>query len=179
MKNTSISLGNYFDQFVQTQVSAGRYKNVSEVIRAGLRLLENEESKVIALRNAIQKGIDSGIAHDFDPDKHLQELKARKKTMAKYELTNEAVVDLSNIWDYTFDNWSEKQDDRYFKMLLDTCQDIADNPELGKNNDGITSDLFGLKYNCHIIFYRKLIDKPIEITRILHERMDLKNRITE
>jgi antitoxin ParD1/3/4 len=49
MKNTSVSLGNYFDQFVQTQVSAGRYKNVSEVIRAGLRLLENEESKLIAL----------------------------------------------------------------------------------------------------------------------------------
>ncbi|MDA3867730.1 MAG: type II toxin-antitoxin system ParD family antitoxin [Salinivirgaceae bacterium] len=48
MKNTSISLGNYFDQFVQEQVAAGRYKNVSEVIRAGLRLLENEESKVIA-----------------------------------------------------------------------------------------------------------------------------------
>jgi antitoxin ParD1/3/4 len=62
-----------------SQVSAGRYKNVSEVIRAGLRLLENEESKVIALRNAIQEGIDSGIAHDFDPKKHLQELKARHK----------------------------------------------------------------------------------------------------
>ena len=79
MKNTSVSLGNYFDQFVRTQVSAGRYKNVSEVIRAGLRLLENEESKVIALRNAIQEGIDSGIAHNFDPDKHLQELKAKRK----------------------------------------------------------------------------------------------------
>jgi antitoxin ParD1/3/4 len=48
-KNTSISLGNYFDDFVKTQVSEGRYKNVSEVIRAGLRLLENEEIKVIAL----------------------------------------------------------------------------------------------------------------------------------
>ena len=79
MKNTSISLGNYFDQFVQTQVSAGRYKNVSEVIRAGLRLLENEESKVLAIKNAIQEGINSGIAHDFDPDKHLQELKAKRK----------------------------------------------------------------------------------------------------
>lgn len=77
MKNTSISLGNYFDQFVQNQVSTGRYKNVSEVIRAGLRLLENEESKVIALRNAIQEGIDSGIAHDFDPKKNLEELKAK------------------------------------------------------------------------------------------------------
>ena len=79
MKNTSISLGNYFDQFVSSQVSNGRYKNVSEVIRAGLRLLEDEESKVIALRNEIQEGIDSGIAHDFDPAKHLQDLKARRK----------------------------------------------------------------------------------------------------
>lgn len=78
MKNTSISLGNYFDQFVSSQVSAGRYKNVSEVVRAGLRLLEDEESKVIALRNAIQKGIDSGIAHDFNPQKNLENLKARR-----------------------------------------------------------------------------------------------------
>ncbi len=78
MKNTSISLGNYFDQFVQTQVSEGRYKNVSEVIRAGLRLLENEENKVIALKNAIQEGIDSGIAHSFDPVKNLEQLKARR-----------------------------------------------------------------------------------------------------
>lgn len=79
MKNTSISLGDYFDQFIKGQISAGRYKNVSEVIRAGLRLLEDEESKAFALRNAIQEGIDSGIAHDFDPNKNLRELKARKK----------------------------------------------------------------------------------------------------
>ena len=71
-----MSLGNYFDQFVQGQVKEGRYKSVSEVIRAGLRLLENEESKVIALKNAIQEGIDSGIAHNFDSKKHLQSLKA-------------------------------------------------------------------------------------------------------
>lgn len=79
MKNTSISLGTYFDQFVSSQVSAGRYKNVSEVIRAALRLLEDEESKSIALKAAIHKAIDSGIAHDFDPEKHLQELKAGKR----------------------------------------------------------------------------------------------------
>lgn len=83
MKNTSISLGNHFDQFVSSQVSTGRYKNVSEVIRAGLRLLEDEESKVIALKNAIQKGIDSGIAHDFEPEKHLQQLKALKRRNGK------------------------------------------------------------------------------------------------
>ncbi len=65
MKNTAISLGNYFDEFVSSQVLAGRYKNVSEVIRAGLPLLEDEESKIVVLRNAIQEGIDSRIAHDF------------------------------------------------------------------------------------------------------------------
>lgn len=79
MKNTSISLGNYFDQFVQTQVSVGRYKNVSEVIRAGLRLLENEESKVIALKNAIQEGLNSPRIENFDFDGNLKKLKAEKR----------------------------------------------------------------------------------------------------
>jgi len=77
-KNTSISLGNYFDQFIHNRISEGRFKNVSEVVRAGLRLLEEEENKVKALRNAIEEGIDSGIAHDFDPKKHLESLKANK-----------------------------------------------------------------------------------------------------
>lgn len=79
-KNTSISLGNYFEQFVQSQISAGRYKNVSEVIRAALRLLENEESKVTALKNAIQEGVDSGIAQDFDWEKNLTGLKANRRS---------------------------------------------------------------------------------------------------
>lgn len=79
-KNTSISLGNYFDEFVQSRISQGRFKNVSEVIRAGLRLLEEEENKLIVLKNEIQKGIDSGIAHDFDPEKHLESLKAKKRS---------------------------------------------------------------------------------------------------
>ena len=78
-KNTSISLGEHFDQFVQSRIKEGRFKNVSEVIRAGLRLLEDEENKVTALRNSIQEGIDSGIAHDFDPVKHLESLKAKRR----------------------------------------------------------------------------------------------------
>lgn len=64
-------------------------------------------------------------------------------------------------------------------MLLDSCQDIANKPDLGKNYDGITTDLFGLKVNRHIIFYRNPGDKPIEITRIIQRRMDLKNSIAE
>ena len=99
--------------------------------------------------------------------------------MAEYHLSNKAVEDLNGIWDYTFDNWSEEQADKYYNMLLGFCQDIADNPELGKNYDGIRTGLLGLKANRHIIFYRKIETSPIEIIRILHERMDLKNRIKE
>lgn len=79
MKNTSISLGNHFDQFVSTQVTVGRYQNISEVIRAGLRLLENEESKIIALKNAIHQGLNSPRVEDFDFDEHLSKLKSEKR----------------------------------------------------------------------------------------------------
>ena len=78
-RNTSVSLGNYFDRFVQSRLTSGRFKNASEVIRAGLRLLEEEENKIIALRNAIQEGVESGIALNFNSEVHLKELKAKKK----------------------------------------------------------------------------------------------------
>jgi len=78
-RNTSISIGNYFDNFIQNRISAGRYKNASEVVRAGLRLLEEEENRILALKEAIQEGIESGIAYDFHPESHLDRLKANKK----------------------------------------------------------------------------------------------------
>ena len=77
-RNTSISIGDYFDNFIQNRISAGRFKNASEVVRAGLRLLEAEENRIIALREAIQEGIESGVAIDFDPDSYLERLKAKK-----------------------------------------------------------------------------------------------------
>jgi toxin ParE1/3/4 len=62
-------------------------------------------------------------------------------------------------------------------MLLDNFTEIAENPKIGKNYSGISNHLFGLKAGRHIIFYRKLDDEFVEITRILHEQMDLKNRV--
>lgn len=78
-RNTSVSLGDYFENFVDNSVSEGRFKNASEVIRAGLRLLEEEESKIITLKKAISDGIESGIAENFNPKQHLEILKAKKR----------------------------------------------------------------------------------------------------
>ncbi len=77
--NTSVSLGNYFEEFVENSIAKGRYKNASEMIRAGLRLLEEEENKTIILKKAIKEGLDSGIAHNFDPKEHLAALKTQRK----------------------------------------------------------------------------------------------------
>lgn len=79
-KNTSISLGNHFESFVEEAITKGRYSTTSEVIRAGLRLLEEEESRISMLKAAIQEGIDSGINESFDPEAHLALLKARKRS---------------------------------------------------------------------------------------------------
>ncbi|AFL83450.1 putative addiction module antidote protein, CC2985 family [Belliella baltica DSM 15883] len=76
-RNTSVSLGSYFEDFVDSKISEGRFKNASEVIRAGLRLLEEEEGKIKLLKNAIQEGIESGRVKDFDSDNHLKLLKAK------------------------------------------------------------------------------------------------------
>lgn len=78
-KNTSVSLGNHFESFVDNRVTTGRFKNASEVIRAGLRLLEEEESKIEALKKAIDEGNESGIAKNFIAKKHLETLKANKR----------------------------------------------------------------------------------------------------
>jgi toxin ParE1/3/4 len=99
--------------------------------------------------------------------------------VSEYKLTNQAVADLSKIWEYTFEVWSEKQADKYFDELISNCKDIAENPDLGKNYEGISKQLLGIKANRHIIFYRTLSEDYLEITRILHESMDLKKSISE
>ncbi len=99
--------------------------------------------------------------------------------MAQFKLTKKAVEDLSKIWDYTFEVWSERQADKYYELIVSNCQEIADNPDLGKNYDGIAEKLLGMKSNRHIIFYRTVNNDYVEITRVLHERMDLTKRIEE
>ena len=99
--------------------------------------------------------------------------------MAKYKLTNKAVDDLTQIWNYSFNKWSENQADKYYHMLLDNFNEVACNPDLGKNYSGVIENLLGFRAGRHIIFYRRIEENEIEIIRILHEQMDLKNRIKE
>ena len=75
MKNTSVALGPHFDNFIQVSIEEGRYGSASEMVRAGLRLLDEEELRVNALRCAINDGLSSGIATGFDPIAHLAGLK--------------------------------------------------------------------------------------------------------
>jgi len=82
-RNTSISIGDYFDNFIQNRITTGRFKNASEVVRAGLRLLEEEENRLITLREAIKEGLESGIANDFNSESHLKDLKAKKRLNGK------------------------------------------------------------------------------------------------
>ena len=76
-KNTSISLGDHFEDFILNKIGEGRYHSASEIIRAGLRLLEQEEGKLEALRNALELGENSGIAKDFNAKTHLNSLHKR------------------------------------------------------------------------------------------------------
>lgn len=97
--------------------------------------------------------------------------------MAKFILSKKALQDLSNIWNYTFDEWSERQADKYYNLLLTFCKELADNKLHGKHYPEISDEILGLKAFQHVIFYRIVRDE-FQIIRILHSRMDFKNRLT-
>src|SRR5690554_4774248 len=99
--------------------------------------------------------------------------------MAKVVLRQEAINDLTDIWDYTSQEWSESQADKYYERIKFACKQIGDDPSIGKAYPGISGNLLGLKSGKHIIFYHLSSEDEIEVIRILHERMDLKNRIIE
>ncbi len=99
--------------------------------------------------------------------------------MARVILRQKAINDLSNIWKYTTYKWSENQADKYYKGIKSACKEIGINPNVGKKYIEISDEILGLKIGRHIIFYHILSDIEVEVIRILHEQMDLRNRLKE
>lgn len=97
--------------------------------------------------------------------------------MAKFYLSNKAVEDLNNIWDNTVKTWSENQAEIYYSLLMDSCQELANKPNQGKSYDVVEKNVLGFKTGEHIIFYQIVSLKEIEVVRILHGMMDLKNHL--
>jgi antitoxin ParD1/3/4 len=79
-RNTSVILGEHFDEFIKSEIDSGRYKSASELIRSGLRLLEIEKQKILAINEALIVGELSGEAIEFDNEKFKR--KMRKKLRA-------------------------------------------------------------------------------------------------
>jgi len=97
--------------------------------------------------------------------------------MANYRLTNSSKRDLNEIWEYTLNKWSLTQADKYYKLLVESFQKLADNPTYGRSYEVVDAKLMGFKTGRHLIFYEQIDDKTIEISRILHDSMDIKNRL--
>ena len=76
-KNTSITLGTHFEKIIENSISSGRYASASEVIRAGLRKIDEEEQKIQALRDAIEAGANSGYIKNFNPVNFIEKMHAK------------------------------------------------------------------------------------------------------
>ncbi|TXH21208.1 MAG: type II toxin-antitoxin system RelE/ParE family toxin [Chitinophagaceae bacterium] len=96
----------------------------------------------------------------------------------KYKISNEAQDDLENIWLYTFNTWSKEQADRYYNLILDEIEFIADNPNSGKDYSHVRKGYLRSRVKSHFIFYKiNSKENLVEIIRILHQQMDIENRL--
>ena len=93
-----------------------------------------------------------------------------------YVISKKAVADLEEIWLYTVEKWSVAQADRYYNLIFDEINFICKNSNSGKSMEHVRKGYRASKVKSHLIFYR-VSNNTIEVIRILHERMDLKNRL--
>lgn len=99
--------------------------------------------------------------------------------ISKYRISEKAISDLEKIWLYTLDKWSRKQADRYHKLVIDEIDFIVRNYDICRRIDFVRPGYRVSKVKSHLIFFRKTGDNIIEIIRILHQSMDIENRLKE
>lgn len=101
---------------------------------------------------------------------------------SKYHISKHALLDIEDIWIYTFHKWSKEQADRYYQLIFSEIDFIAENFiaenfMAGKSIEHIRKGYRVSKVKSHLIFYRKNVDEVVEIIRVLHQRMDVKTRL--
>jgi toxin ParE1/3/4 len=99
--------------------------------------------------------------------------------MSKFIISEKALEDLNNIWIYTAENWSIEQANRYYNLIVDEIEYVSGNFEEIKDFGNIRKNYKFSKVKSHLVFYKKTENTEMEVVRILHERMDLKNRIND
>ena len=99
--------------------------------------------------------------------------------MSQYIISEKALEDINNIWIYTAENWSVEQANRYYNLIIDEIEYIVENFDMAHDFEKIRNSYKYSKVKSHLIFFK--IDKTneIEVVRVLHERMDIENRLAE
>jgi len=97
----------------------------------------------------------------------------------RYSISEKANQDIEKIWLYSFENWSLEQADRFYNLIFDEIEFISENFESGKSVDYIKKGYRASIVKSHIIFYKKSEGNIVEIVRVLHQKMDIENRIDE
>ena len=95
-----------------------------------------------------------------------------------FVIGKKALSDLEEIWLYTVEKWSIGQADRYYNLIFDEINYICKNINVGKSMAHVRKGYRASKVKSHLIFYR-VLNNTIEIIRILHERMDIENRLND
>ncbi len=96
-----------------------------------------------------------------------------------YRISEKSLEDLESIWLYTYETWSLEQADRYYKLIIDEIEYIAENYMSGKSMEHVRKGYRSTEVKSHLIFYRKSNDNIIEVIRILHQMMDIENRLND
>lgn len=96
-----------------------------------------------------------------------------------YRISGQASQDLEEIWLYTYQNWSAEQADRYYQLLINEIEYLSSHPKSGKDMSHIRKGYRVSKVKSHLVFDRTSVEYRIEIIRILHERMDIENRLKD
>jgi len=162
MASTSVTLGPHWDEFIALMLKEGRYGSTSELIRASLRLMEEQEGQRARLRVALMEGKQSGDAGPLD----LIHVKRTGVTGLA------AKSDLVDIWVETDRQWGEAQADRYLDDIDRALKGLIANPQMGSDCSDLLQGARKLITGRHLVFYEVDPDR-IFVIRVLHQSMDV------